>query len=56
MPFSVQLHDRTTLYLQTSLELAQYVVLVLTWWVFIPSALQLAISLLHARPRLLKAF
>ena len=39
----------------TYLELAPYVVLVLTWWVFTPSALRLAVELLHARPRLAKA-
>ena len=55
MPFSVQLQDRTTLYLLTCLELALYVVLVLTWWVFTPPALRLAIELLHARPRFVKA-
>ena len=55
MPFSVQLQDRTTLYLLTFLVLALYVVLVLTWWVFTPSALRLDIELLHARPRLTKA-
>ena len=55
MPFSVQLQDRTTLYRLTFLELAPYVVLVLTWWVFTPSALRLAIELQHARPRLPKA-
>ena len=55
MPFSVQLLDRTTLYLLTFVELALYVVLVLTWWVFTPSALRLAIELLHVRPRLDKA-
>ena len=55
MPFSVQLQDSTTLNLLTYLELALYVVLVLTWWVFTPSALRLAIELLHARPRLAKA-
>ena len=52
MPFSAQLQDRTTLYRLTFLELAPYVVLVLTWWVFTPSALRLAIELLHARPHL----
>ena len=55
IPFSVQLQDRTTLYLLTFLELAPYVVLVLTWWVFTPSALRLAIQLQHARPRSAKA-
>ena len=30
-------------------------VLVLTWWVFTPSASRLAIELLHARPRIAKA-
>ena len=40
---------------KTFLELALYVVLVLTWWVFTPSALRLAIELLHVRPRLAKA-
>ena len=55
MPFSVQLQDRTTLYLLTFLRLASSVVLVLTWWVFTPSALRLAIELLHVRPRLSKA-
>ena len=42
MPFNVQLQDRTTLYLLTFLEFARYVVLVLTWWVFTPSASPLA--------------
>ena len=51
MPFSVQLQDRTTLYLLGSLELALYVVLVLTWWVFTPSSLRRAIELLRVRPR-----
>ena len=37
------------------LKLARYVVLVLTWWVFTPSALLLAIELQHVRPRLAKA-
>ena len=46
MPFSVQLQDRTTLYLPTFLELALYAALVLTWWVFTPSALRLATELL----------
>ena len=55
MPFSVQPEDRTTLYLLTFLVLALYVVLVLTWWVFTPSALRLVIELRHARPRLTKA-
>ena len=45
----------TTLYLLTFLELAPYVVLVLTWWVFTPTVLRLAIELLHARPRSAKA-
>ena len=52
MPFSVQPQACTTLYRLTFLELAPYVVLVLTWWVFTPSALRLAIGLQHARPRL----
>ena len=55
MPFSVQLQDSTTQHLLTYLELALYVVLILTWWVFTPSALRLAIELQHARPRLPKA-
>ena len=55
MPFSVQLQDRTTQNLLTFLELAPYVVLVLTWWVFTPSALRFAIELQHARPGLAKA-
>ena len=55
MLFSVQLQDRTTLYILTFLELAPYVVLVLTWWVFTPSAWRLATELQHARPRLAKA-
>ena len=37
------------------LELAPYVVLVLIWSVCTPSALRLAIKLLHARPLLAKA-
>ena len=41
MPFSVQLQDRTTQYLPRFLELAPYD---LTWWVFTPSALRLAIE------------
>ena len=40
MQFSVQPQDRTTLYRLIFLELARYVVLVLTWWVFTPSALR----------------
>ena len=32
------------------------VALVLTWWASTPSALRLAIELLHVRPRLAKAF
>ena len=55
MPFSVQLQDRTTLYLQTFLELAPFVALVLTCWASTPSALRLAIELLHIRPRSDKA-
>ena len=55
MPFSEQMQDGTTLYLLTFLELALNVVLVLTWWVFNPSASRLAIELLHARPRLTRA-
>ena len=43
------------LYRLTFLELAPFVALVLNRWVFTPSALQLAIELPHARPRLLKA-
>ena len=52
MPFSVQLQDRSALYLLTFLELALCVALVLTWWASTPSALRLAIELLHVRPRL----
>ena len=55
MPFSVQPKARTTLYLLTFLDLAPYVVLVLTLWVFTPSALRLAIELQHVRARLPKA-
>ena len=55
MLFSVPQQARRTLYRLPFLELAPYVVSVLTWWVFIPSALRLAIELLHARPRLAKA-
>ena len=50
-----QLQDRTTLFLQTFLELAPCAALVLTWWVFTPSALRLASELLLVRPRLGKA-
>ena len=42
MLFSVQQQARTTLHRLPFLELAPYVVLVLTWWVFTPSALRLA--------------
>ena len=56
MPFSVQLQVRTTQNRLIFLELAPYVVLVLTWWVFTPSALRLPIELQHARPRLAKAW
>ena len=55
MPFSVQQQARTTLYRLPFLELDPYVVLVLIWWVFTPSALRLAIELRHARPRFVKA-
>ena len=55
MPFSGPRQDRTTLYRPPFLELALYVVSVLTCSVFIPSALRLAIELLHARPRIAKA-
>ena len=55
MLFTVQQQARTTLYRLPFLELALYVDLVLTWWVFTPSALRLAIELLHARPRSAKA-
>ena len=48
MPFSEQLQDRTTQNFLTFLELAPHVVMVLTWWVFTPSALRLAIELQHA--------
>ena len=55
MLFSAQQQARTKLYRLPFLELAPYVVLVLIWWVFTPSALRLAIELRHARPRLVKA-
>ena len=55
MLFSVQQQARATLYRLPFLELAPYAVLVLTWWVFTPSALRLAIELLHARPRFANA-
>ena len=55
MPFSVKPQARTTLFRLISLELAPFVVLVLTWWVFTPSALRLAVELRHARPRFTKA-
>ena len=55
MIFNVQPQGRTTLYRLTFLVLAPYVVLVLTLWVFSPSALRLAIELQHVRPRSPKA-
>ena len=56
MPFSVQPHDRITLFFLNFFVLDLYAFLVLTWWVFTPSALRLVIELLHARPRLDKAW
>ena len=55
MPFSVQQQASTTLFLPTLSELVLYAVLVLTWWVCTPSALRLALELLHFQPRLAKA-
>ena len=55
MLFSVPQQARTTLYRLPFLGLAPYVALVLIWWAFIPSALRLAIELLHAQPRLAEA-
>ena len=55
MLFSAQQQARTTLYRLPFLELAPNVVLVLTWWVFTPWALRLAIELQHARPHLAEA-
>ena len=55
MLFSVPQQARTTLYRLPFLRLAPYVALVLIWWAFIPSALRLAIELLHAQPRLAEA-
>ena len=55
MPFSVQLQDRTTLYLLTFLELAQCVALGLTWWASTLSALRLPVELLPVRPPFAKA-
>ena len=55
MIFSAQQQACTTLFRLPFLGLDPYVVLVLIWWVFTPSALRLAIELLHARPRLVKA-
>ena len=51
MPFSVQLHDRTTLYFITFLELVLYVAFILTQWASTLSAVRLAVELLHLRPR-----
>ena len=51
MLFSVRQQARTTLFRLPFLGLAPYVASVPIWWAFIPSALRLAIELLHARPR-----
>ena len=48
MLFSVHQQARTTLYRLLSLELAPYVVLVTTWWVFTESALRSCCMLDHA--------
>ena len=48
MLFSVPQQARAAFNRPPFLGLSLYVVLVLTWWVFTPSALRLAIELLHA--------